>query len=308
MSIIKIIFAALFLIFLNFFSYASLNPINDWSFYFKRGVKQYDAHMMNEAIDSFKLSLSMNPLNYPALNYLGRLHLKKNYRENALEYFLKSVYIKKDQPEINFNIGHIYRYFLDYEKALKYLAYSSSDGEYGTRSRILMSQILFRTGKQKEAQVIIKQIREEKLPHSIPLLKKSGSRELTAYPLQRLKLLRSAIEINPAHEKLYIESATIYRSIGKYADAAVILEEGKSVDPEQKEFYIHLGNLYFNRTFPDIKRVRALELSIKNFREALRLDPSDDETRTDLVRVLRFCGKNEEADREKKKITENQKK
>jgi|GEM_PF-6661613 len=304
MSTRKIYFITLFSFFLNFFSYASfaaLNPIDDWQFYFKRGVIQFNNNMTHESIDSFELSLSMNRKNFRTLNYLGKLYLKKNDRDRALEYFLESIKLKKNQPDIHHEAARIYRYFTDYKRALHHYE-ASIIKEKNTPQREAEYSILLRiSGNTKKSVELLKKIRTTNIEKSRRLLNESREKKYITSP-ERISILKKAIETNPAHMELYTELSGVYRARRDYNAAVKILEIGKSIDPAYRLFYIHLGNLYFNRKISGNTRAWFLKLSEKNLRKAVELDRSDTETLIQLTRLLRFQGRIAEAEEIEKKI------
>ncbi len=298
MSIIKNKFIFIFLIIFHFFfneEETLSKEMEDWLFYYRRGVIQFQNNMNQWAIHSLKLSLKLKPKKIETLNYLGILHTKEKKRDIALKYFLKSVKLNNNQPKIHLEIGKLYEFLLQDEKALKHYKEAYKDDKPNSNSATALSRLLRATGKINQAKALLLKTRNTNLKRSNRLLQVSRTRD-TAGKKGKIALLKEAIKINPAHMELYTELSGIYRGRKEYDKAVKILEKGKKIDPDYRPFYVQLGNLYFYRKLRGNTRVYFLNLSERNLREAVKMKPSDEETISTLVALLKFMGRRAEAE------------
>jgi len=288
MSIKNIITA----IFILFFSISwGQNYLNrDWKYYLKKGDKQFKGEMYDYALESYEKVLDRNDKAYQAANMLAKISLMKNKKEQALKWYLKSLKIKKSQPDIHYKTGFIYDFFADYDKA--YYHFSESIGIKTDHIKSNMALVRFYYKRKKYT----------KARYHYQISYKAGikivqNQLLAAQRFESINYKKSIeeykmiIEKAPATLQAHSNLFNLYRQKGMYKKAATVMEHLKFLKPDHEKAYIFLGHLYFNTILPGNTRSFYLNQAIKNLNYAHKLNPENTETLFTLARVYVYMGK-----------------
>ena len=259
----------------------------DWSYNFERGKKQFTAGMYNEALDSLKLSFKKNPQSYESANIIARIYLIKKDFYSAENYFLMSLGINDTQPDIHLSVGEIDEYFQRYESAMNHYKKSVSLDPDNPSLLIRLSGILLKSGQTAESEKYFKLAGEKGISRSMPFY--TAAMEMKKNnPEAAAKKFIKAIELNPAHIDAYMGLADLYGQFSSYDKAIEVLEKLKSIKPDFTPAYIHLGSIYFDRKTGMKTRKYYISLAVKNYEEAIRLDPSNSDVYFRLAGIYRL--------------------
>jgi tetratricopeptide (TPR) repeat protein len=140
-----------------------------------------------------------------------------------------------------------------------------------------------------EAEKYFKQCYDSGITQSEPIY--SRAEELRKKnPSRAVVEFKRALKINPAHIAAYIGLADAYRQTGEYDKAINVLEELKKNKPDYLLSYIYLGNIYYNKK-PDMKRRKYfINLSIRNYEQAIKLDPRNTDIYFQLADIYKQIG------------------
>ncbi len=297
MSIIKNSF---FLIFFAFMFQGTINARSTvhegWEFFYKRGMVQYSERLYKEAADSMLKALKRKGDLYQAANIIAEIKLILNDRYTAIEYYELSLSINDSQPEVHCRLGELLECFVQYDKALAHYrrGYSLAPGD--TRILINLARIHVATGKIDEAEKFYGICRETGMPRS-RVIADEAERIKRTDPVGAAALYRNAISYNPAHTEAYIGLADCYRQTGENEKAASVLEDLKKVNPRYAVTYIQLGNIYYNGKLKGNTRKYYIGLAIKNYEEAIRLQPGNPDLYFELAAIMEALGERDKADR-----------
>lgn len=136
--------------------------------------------------------------------------------------------------------------------------------------------------------VCIDKTRLEYLEAEVERLRKSRGEDLLHAALakedliERVTLLRQAVQTNPALVEAPLELGKVYRQLGKYDEAIASLETARRLDPDNALVHREMGVCYSKMMKP--------EDAVKHLREAVRLDRDDAEAWGNLGGALRRLG------------------
>jgi Tfp pilus assembly protein PilF len=247
---------------------------HDWAYNLEKGKNYYNAEMYIDAEDNLKIALKKNNKCFEAANILANIFLIKKDIFSAAEYFLISLEIDDNQPDIHMSMGEIDEFFLRNDSAISHYRKSLSMNNDNPKALIALARVLYRQGENAEAEKYFNQCYNSRIAESENIYKMAETirRE---NPLKASFEFKKAIEINPAHIAAYIGLADSYRQLKLYDDAAAIMETLKKNKPDEPLSYIYLGSIYFNNK-PDMKRRKYfINLSIANYEKAIKLDPEN---------------------------------
>ena len=271
---------------------ASARMENPWTYNLEKGQKQFAAKMYNDAFDSMKLALKKNPQCYEAANIMAFISLMKEDIHTAEKYFLISLDINDTQPDIHISMGKIDEYFQRDDSAVSHYKKSLTLNSANPKAMINLSKVYSRKGDKAEAEKYFKLCSDLGISKSAPICEKAEEMR-KKNPHGAVEEFKKAIEENPADITAYMGLADSYRQTGSYDDAASILEELKKVKPGYTLAYIYLGNIYFNNK-PDKKRRKYfINLSIRNYETAIKLDPGNSDIYFRLSEIYKFTGNRE---------------
>ncbi|MCL1864289.1 MAG: tetratricopeptide repeat protein [Spirochaetes bacterium] len=275
MSIKNLIKIIIYILIISFFKIEIFGRSEyNWTYNLEKGKKQYDAKMYDDATDSLKMALKKNSRCFEAANMLAYIFLIKKDLFSAEQYFLISLEINNNQPDIHMSTGELDEFFLRDDSAVSHYKKSLSINSANPKALISLARILYKKGENIEAEKYFNLCNSsgiadsEKIYNAAEDMRKKN-------PLNASLEFKRAIEINPAHIAAYIGLADSYRALGQYDDAAEVMETLKKNKPDNPFPYIYLGNIYFNNK-PDMKRRKYfINLSIANYEKAIKLAPEN---------------------------------
>ncbi len=286
-NLIKKIFYLIIIFSLNI--EASAREEYHWTYNLEKGRKQYAAKMYKDAYDSMKMALKKNPESYEAANVLAEISLMNKDMYTAEKYLLTSLQIKDDQSDIHTSMGRIDEYFQRDDSAMNHYNKSVSLNPDNPKALINLARIHYKKNMPAEAEKYFKQCYDQGITKSSGIY--NNAEEMRKKnPAAATDEFKKALEVNPAHIEAYIGLADSYRQTGAYDDAVTVLEELKSNKPDYTLTYIYLGNIYYNNK-PDMKRRKYfINLSIKNYEQAIKLAPQNTDVYFQLSEIYKQIG------------------
>lgn len=286
-NLIKKIFYLIIIFYLNI--EASAREEYHWTYNLEKGRKQYAAKMYKDAYDSMKMALKKNPESYEAANVLAEISLMNKDMYTAEKYYLISLQIKDDQPDTHTAMGRIDEYFQRDDSAMSHYNKSVSLNPDNPKALINLARIHYKKNMPTEAEKYFKLCYDQGITKSSGIYNKAEEMR-KKNPSRAALEFKKALEVNPAHIAAYIGLADSYRQTGEYDKAIIVLEELKNNKPDYPLVYIYLGNIYYNNK-PDMKRRKYfITLSIRNYEQAIKLDPQNADVYFQLAEMYKQIG------------------
>lgn len=297
MSIIKNSFFLIFLLCLVPGSIQGQSTVHEgWEYFYRRGVVQYSERLYKESADSMMKALRRKPDLYQAANIIAEIKFIQNDRYSAIEYYELSLSINDSQPQVHCLLGELLEYYVQYDRALEHYIRGNSLDPADTRILINLARIHVTTGKIDEAEKYYRICRETGMPMS-SVIADEAERIKATDPAGSAALFRNAISYNPAHTEAYIGLADCYRQTNENEKAAAVLEDLKKVNPRYPLTYIQLGNIYYNVRLKGNTRRYYINLAIKNYEEAIRMEPENPDLYFQLAAIMEALGERDRADK-----------
>jgi len=267
-----------------------------WEYFYKRGMLQYRERLYKDANDSMVKALRRKGDLYQAANIIAEIKFIQKDRYAAIEYYELSLSINDSQPRVHCMLGELYEFYVQYDKALDHYMRGHSLDPEDTRIMINLARILVATGRIDEAEKFYNMCRETGMPRS-SVIADEAERIRRTDPVGAAALYDNAISYNPAHTEAYIGLADCYRQTNENEKAAAVLEELKKVNPRYPITYIQLGNIYYNNRLRGHTRKYYIDLAVKNYEEAIRLQPENPDLYFQLAAIMKALGERDKADR-----------
>ena len=267
----------------------------DWTYNLEKGRKQYNARMYDEAANNLKLALKKNNRCLEAANILANIFLIKKDIFSAEEYFLISIEIDDNQPDIHIAIGEIDEFFLRDDSAIRHYQKALSMNSNNPKALIGIARSFYRKGDNARGEKYFNLCNSAGIAASEKIYKAAENMR-RENPLGASREFKRAIEINPAHIAAYIGLADSYRSLNLYDDAAAVMETLKKNKPDNPLAYIYLGSIYFNNKLDMKRRKYFIDLSIANYEKAIKLDPENVDLYFYLADIYKHTKNAERAD------------
>ncbi len=179
------------------------------NYYKEKYENKYDKKDYEKSISYMTRQLTFKPNAY-YYNERGRIHLKAQHLEEAIEDFNKDLELDKESWAAHNNIGFSYKQMGEYEKAIKYLE-KAIECMKKSGSRIVTYTNL------AECYWILREHRK-----AIACYEKN-------------------LELFPDRKSIYVEIAHKYKDLQEYDKAIEYYNKYK----EDKSYYNNLGNVYF---------------------------------------------------------------
>ena len=296
MSIIKNSFFLIFSLCLITGTASAQSTVHeDWEYFYRRGMLQFHERMYRDANDSMVKALRRKDDLYQAANILAEIKLIHKDRYAAIGYYELSLSINDSQPLVHCSLGEILEYFIQYDKAIEHYRRAHSLAPENMRVMINLARVLVKTGKVDEAGKFYRLCRQTGINESSALMDEAD-RLMPYDPVGAAVMYMNAISFNPAHTEAYIGLADCYRQTGENEKAVAVLEELKLINPGYAVTYIYLGNIYYNIKLRGNTRKYYIGLAIKNYEEAIKLQPENPDLYFQLAAIMEALGEREKAD------------
>jgi len=260
---------------------------DDAAFYYRKALIQYTHQMYNYAIESLELALSSDPKHFEAANLLAKIYLEYyNDRVRALQYFIESLTINDNQPDIHLEAGKLYYFFSEYSKAIDHLqrAIAQKNDVYAHYFLVLIYNV---QKNYKSAMNHITLCNEMTLQQTQPELEKAHAAQKD-YDTAEAHY-RKVLTINPVSKAAYLGLAHCYRVQKKIDSAIQILEDCKKVYPTDTDVLLTLAHVYFEFKHPK-RRDYFIKQAINLSKTAIAIDSLRCEAYSLLFEIYKELG------------------
>ncbi|MEJ5363249.1 MAG: tetratricopeptide repeat protein [Spirochaetota bacterium] len=288
MSIQKFLSTGFFIVAIAY-AYVHSYAGSDASYYYKRALIQYTYGMYNYAVESLELTLSSDPKHFEAANLLGKIYLEHyNDRVRALQYFIESLTINDNQPDIHLEAGKLYYFFNEYSKAINHL-----QGTIAQKNDVYAHYYLVLIyNEQKNYEGAARHIalcNKITLQQTQPELEKAQAAQKENDSSAAVAHYTKVLKINPVNREAYIELAHCYRIQKKINMAIQILEDCKKVYPADTDVLLTLAHMYFEFKHPK-RRDYFIKQAINLSKTAIAIDSSCCEAYSLLFEIYKELG------------------
>jgi tetratricopeptide (TPR) repeat protein len=253
------------------YSNSEMYAEDDASFYYRKAVIQYRNQMYNYAVENLELALSSDPKHFEAANLLAKIYLKHyNDRVRALQYFIESLTINDNQPDIHLEAGKLYYFFSEYSKAIDHLQRSiaQKNNVYAHYYLVLIYNV---QKNYKSAMYHITLCNEITLQQTQPELEKAQAAQKDNNTSGTIAHYRKVLAINPVSREAYLGLTHCYRIQKKIDSAIQILEDCKKVYPTDTDVLLTLAHVYFEFKHPK-RRDYFIKQAINLSKTAIAID------------------------------------
>lgn len=271
----------------------------NWEYYEKLGILQYNEGMNDFALQSLTKAIRLNPNAFRSENALGNLLLKSNQKIQAKECFTRSLQINGKQDDIHVILAELEDYYFNIENSKKHFLEAVTINPTNVRAYIGLSRIYDLLNDKTNADASYKKAASFNKTAGDSNLEKAR-KYLKAHDNVSAEIYyKRTIEINPAETEAYFEISSLYRATNRKIDALKYLERYKYIRPHDDKTYFYISNLYLTGKI-NKKRLKELEFGLQNILKAIELNNSQPEYFSILSQFYRLLGKSDKADEAEK--------
>ena len=130
-----------------------------------KGIVALNASGYDEAEKRFKTALNHDPRNFVAMEYLGATEEGRGRFQEALAWYVKAKHAAPEPRwgEINFQLGRVYLYLKNYERAELYLKLAVEQEGHSTASQYTLGYLHYRQGRYFDAHEHLRHAKERVL-------------------------------------------------------------------------------------------------------------------------------------------------
>jgi len=260
---------------------------SDAKYYFAKGQIQYANQMYNYAVESLEKALQISPDYFEAANLLAKIYLEYyKDRVRALQYYVQSLGAKDTQPEIHYEVGKLYYFFIEYENAKKHLhkALNLKQLVYAHYYLILIYNEEKNYVEAFNHISMCKELTADKT--SLEL--KNGVRAMNSNKVSlAVDYFKKALEINPAEKEAYMKLVLLYRMQKRIDTAIEILETCRKVYPKDSDVLLTLAHLCFEYKHTK-RRAYYIQKAISLCNDVITQDTSQCEAYSILYQIYKL--------------------
>ena len=227
------------------------------------GYKDLILNNLESAEHNFKSSIKENK-SFDSLINLGATYLKMDRVEEAIDNFIQSIEIKKNNAESYIFLSKCYLYNKDYQKALDILGegikqVSPNDNILKHFAKVALDLKEYELAISLYAQIL------RKYPKDYIAFNNLGAcyEALNQFSLAKKNYTKS-INIFPKYEEALCNLGNLLRSEGLFDEAKKILLKALSISKSQCQIFRYLSVIHKFKTPNDIYLQKMLELEKKN--------------------------------------------
>jgi tetratricopeptide (TPR) repeat protein len=242
-----------------------------------RAFKSHKNGQHQEAVDSYKEILKLDPTNSATYHNFGNLLKKLNLNKEALQVYVMG--LKQNPKDFNLhnNIGMVFENTGDYNKAITAYKNAVRINPNFAKAVNNIGVVLYKQKKYNESADIF-QIALNVDPNYIEVYSNMGAalNKAKRYD-ESIKALETAIEKMPNHSGAYTNLGNVYNKLYEYKKAAKYHEKSIQLDPTGFNAYSNVGTSYKNLGFT--------QKAIESYKKAIELKPDFENAHFDLSTV-----------------------
>ena len=245
---------------------------NEAQYLYKKACIQYEQQMWGYAVENLEKILQMDASYFEAANLLGKIY-SEHYKNNdrALHYFLDSLAVNDVQPHIHLEVGKLYYFFNEYERAKAHLQKAIMQqhdlvyahyylacvyAQQGNDDAVARHSALCSNITQKQRQLELEKAENAKKNNNIDVA-------IVHY--------KKIIAINPLDNNACMELVRLYRIQNTIGSAIEVLEKFSQVYPRDTDMLLTLAHLYMEYKHPK-RRSYYIAQAIKLCKSIITID------------------------------------
>jgi tetratricopeptide (TPR) repeat protein len=287
------IFRTWLLIILIFIT-GALRSAPDWRYYYKKGLIEYREHLYEFALENLNKALERKPDLYDAANIIAHIYMQKGDRFTAEKYLLQSLSINEMQGDIHYQLGVLYDYTGQYDKALSHFLRAVEIDPSHRDAHLNLIKQYWAKGDSVNAEKHFAICYRIGKSEGLKLYREGLQQEEQKNDREALALYQRSLKACPVLTEAYFRIAEIHRRSGNITAAIRALEEIKKIRPDNDKVYIYIAHLLFTRVKAK-NRSAILQRAIDNLHKAIEVNPKNSEPYFLLSEIYLFIGKREKA-------------
>lgn len=208
------------------------------------GVIAYAAGAAEEAIDFIKMAIYEAPNYADAYSNLGRVYRSVDRHEEALAVLAHAAQLNSQNPETYYNIGASL-YMLDRsDEAIEYVDLTLSFVPYHIDALNLKGNILVELSRSEDALEIYEQAINLNPQRGKLYADMAAAQTQLGLYAQALESFDTAQLLSFNDPSMLTNLAILFRMLGRFDDACIILQEALAIAPDDAQAHINLGYTY----------------------------------------------------------------
>jgi len=210
--------------------------------YYEFGVQSQVLGNLDEAIDSFKKSISLNQQMIPAYINLGSIYIAQKKYDEATEILRKGNKINPNNSNIHNNLGLVYER-TDENKAIEEFKLSIKLSQNNVEPCWNLARIYTKQQNFNEAINLLEKIIEINPKNILAYNNLGGLYIKLNKNKEAINILEKAIKIDKKNPDLFSNLAVIYAKQNSMDKALESFEKASALDPENKEIKENIEKL-----------------------------------------------------------------
>jgi Flp pilus assembly protein TadD len=218
--------------------------IGDITEYKNLGYAFFKTGMFDEAEREFRKILEITPDNAEALMYCGLIEIKKNNLEKAREFLFKAAGLEKN-PSILNNLAYVYNNLKFYDEALGNLNQARELSPDSPKINCNLGIVLFNKGELENAEVIFRQIIEQKSEYITPYIYLSLTYIKSNDIKKAMAFLKECIDKFPRIAIFKNNLAVVYEALDLPEEAERSYRQAVNDEPQNYDICRNLADFYY---------------------------------------------------------------
>ena len=234
-----------------------------------------------DAIESFKKAIEKAGNFFEALHEIGTAYAFLEDHQNALAYYQKCQILKKDSPQLNYNLAKIYEQLKQYTEANKYYDIAINLDPRYLDALINKGNLLAELDRPEDAIKYFNIALKIKSDCQIFYNKANTLLSLNKYA-EAIDCFKRAISIKTHYQEAWTNMGLALQQCNKNDEAMNCYEQAIKINDKKVEPLINRGYLYI--------KLRNFEKAIVDFQKILEIDKSVNWIYGDLIHTeLKLC-------------------
>jgi tetratricopeptide (TPR) repeat protein len=233
------------------------------------------ANDMDNALFISDSVLSQNPENYYAHMLMGIVYLRQKVFEKSISEFQTALKIKPNSEDPHYQMAKVYIYSNKLSLAVDELNEVLKINPHNQDAINVLAQLS--SGASKKS---VRSKNEKANQYFDNAEKLSASQNFKEASDEYKKTIME----DPGFSRAYILLGNCFFHLNELNKAVVFIQKGLDMDPTDALGYFFLGETY-EKMFDNTGNVKNIESAIKSYENAINLDPTYENAKTDLKRA-----------------------
>jgi tetratricopeptide (TPR) repeat protein len=197
------------------------------------GLGFYQKKDYTRAAKEIQRSLSFDPTNTQAINYLGNTFLAQKKDAEAIKTFKSSLAMDPTQDQVHLSLANIYLGQKKYTEAEKEFKASIKLNKTDTVAPYTLGQMYQQQGRYADAENQFKQVIRMAPKDANPLYALGATYNKEGKSADAVKVLEQAVKLKPKMAAAHLELGTAYAALGDTNNAQLEVDKLTTIDAAQ---------------------------------------------------------------------------